>query len=58
VLVKNHFNESIEVKSIRRKKIESKESFLIKVRVDDSQTEYWNYDNFMKYNPKWEWVDG
>ncbi len=54
--LQNHFNETVEVETI--KLLESITGYHIKVLLTNGQTEYWDYDNFMLYNPEWEWVDG
>jgi len=56
MILQNHFNETVEIIFIRR--LSSISGWIIKVRIDDTQTEYWDYDNFMSFNPEWEWIDG
>ncbi len=53
MIVKNHFNEEIEVDYI--KKIERVSGCIVKVNTGSGYTEYYNYDNFMYYNPDFDW---
>ena len=54
--LQNHFDETVEVETI--KLLESITGFHVKVLLTNGQTEYWNYDDFMLYNPEWEQIDG
>ncbi len=56
MLVRNHFNEEVEIKYLKRmKKTNSVFYFIVKARLENEQGEYWNYKDFQEYNPDFDW---
>ncbi len=57
MLIKNHFNEEVDVERLKRIKNPINNIFYlwIKVRLSNGQGEYWNYEDFNTYNPDFNW---
>ena len=57
MIVKNHFNELVDMDHIERTWHEAQELYTIKSSLINGQTEYWDYYSFMEHNPDYVWSD-
>jgi len=56
MIVKNHFNEEVDIMTIERLRRKDTDPYkIIQARLINKQIEYWIYDEFMLYNPDFEW---
>ncbi len=56
MLVKNHYNETVKIKTIKRKKAATNDKYLfVKVFTNAGATEMYNYEKFQKFNPRFNW---
>jgi len=56
MIVNNHYNEEVEIDTIKR--VKTLDGYNIKVHTSTGASEYWDYNDFMEYNSDWEWNDG